>query len=102
LFPGALGLVEAPAVSNEGRRRPGLFFVVEPNRTQLSGLGQRIAARRTPGRRCCHAPLARGGQSAVRTNQSKIGLGCGEFDPVRILADSAADFLPTTLPTLPA
>jgi hypothetical protein len=45
LFPGGLGLVEAPAVSNEGRRRPGLFFIVEPNRTQLSELGQRKIVR---------------------------------------------------------
>jgi NADPH:quinone reductase-like Zn-dependent oxidoreductase len=41
----AVSVVEAPAVSDDGRRRRGLFFVVEPNRAQLSDLGQRFAAR---------------------------------------------------------
>jgi NADPH:quinone reductase-like Zn-dependent oxidoreductase len=41
----AVSVVEAPAARTDGRGPRGLFFVVEPNRTQLSELGRRIAAR---------------------------------------------------------
>jgi NADPH:quinone reductase-like Zn-dependent oxidoreductase len=41
----AVSAVEAPAARADGRGPRGLFFVVEPNRTQLVDLGRRIAAR---------------------------------------------------------
>ena len=41
----AVSVVEAPAVRADGRGPRGLFFVVEPNRTQLRELGRRIDAR---------------------------------------------------------
>jgi NADPH:quinone reductase-like Zn-dependent oxidoreductase len=40
----AVSVVESPAVRADGRGPRGLFFVVEPNRTQLIELGRRIAA----------------------------------------------------------
>jgi len=57
----AVSVVEAPAVSNDGRRRRGLFFVVEPNRAQLSELGQRIAAGEVRPVVGAVMPLAQGG-----------------------------------------
>jgi NADPH:quinone reductase-like Zn-dependent oxidoreductase len=41
----AVSVVDAPAARTDGRGPRGLFFVVEPNRIQLSELGRRIAAR---------------------------------------------------------
>jgi NADPH:quinone reductase-like Zn-dependent oxidoreductase len=41
----AVSVVDAPATRTDGRGPRGLFFVVEPNRTQLGELGRRIAAR---------------------------------------------------------
>jgi NADPH:quinone reductase-like Zn-dependent oxidoreductase len=41
----AVSVVEAPAAKTDGRGPRGRFFVVEPNRTQLTELGRRIAAR---------------------------------------------------------
>jgi NADPH:quinone reductase-like Zn-dependent oxidoreductase len=40
----AVSVVESPAVRTDGRGPRGRYFVVEPNRTQLSELGRRIAA----------------------------------------------------------
>jgi NADPH:quinone reductase-like Zn-dependent oxidoreductase len=57
----AVSVVEAPAVSDDGRRRRGLFFVVEPNRTQLREIGQRIAARAVRPVVGAVMPLAEGG-----------------------------------------
>jgi NADPH:quinone reductase-like Zn-dependent oxidoreductase len=41
----AVSVVEEPPVRTDGRGPRGVFFVVEPNRTQLSELGRRLAAR---------------------------------------------------------
>jgi NADPH:quinone reductase-like Zn-dependent oxidoreductase len=41
----AVSVVEAPVVETDGRGPRGVLFVVEPNRTQLSDLGRRVAAR---------------------------------------------------------
>jgi NADPH:quinone reductase-like Zn-dependent oxidoreductase len=41
----AVSVVEVPAARTDGRGPRGVFFVVEPNRTQLGELGRRIAAR---------------------------------------------------------
>ena len=41
----AVSAVEAPAARDDGRGLRGLFFVVEPNPTQLADLGRRVAAR---------------------------------------------------------
>jgi NADPH:quinone reductase-like Zn-dependent oxidoreductase len=41
----AVSVVEEPPVRTEGRGPRGVFFVVEPNRAQLSELGRRLAAR---------------------------------------------------------
>jgi NADPH:quinone reductase-like Zn-dependent oxidoreductase len=41
----AVSVVDSPAVRADRRGPRGLFFVVEPNRTQLSELGRRIEAR---------------------------------------------------------
>ena len=56
----AVSAVEATAASTDGRGPRGLFFVVQPNRAQLSELGRRIAARelRPVG---AVMPLAQGG-----------------------------------------
>ena len=39
-----MSVVEAPAARTDGRGPRGLFFVVQPNRAQLSELGRRVAA----------------------------------------------------------
>ncbi len=41
----AVSAVDAPATRSDGRGPRGVFFVVEPNRTQLGELGRRVAAR---------------------------------------------------------
>lgn len=41
----AVSVVEEPPVRTDGRGPRGVFFVVEPNRTQLTELGRRLAAR---------------------------------------------------------
>jgi NADPH:quinone reductase-like Zn-dependent oxidoreductase len=41
----AVSVVEAPAARTDGRGPRGAFFVVQPDRTQLSELGRRIDAR---------------------------------------------------------
>ena len=58
-----MSVVEAPAARTEGRGPRGLFFVVEPNRTQLSELGQRIAARELRPVVGAVMPLAQGGEA---------------------------------------
>jgi NADPH:quinone reductase-like Zn-dependent oxidoreductase len=40
----AVSVVDAPAPRSDRRGPPGVFFVVEPNPTQLSDLGRRVAA----------------------------------------------------------
>ena len=57
----AVSAVEAPAARTDGRGPRGVFFVVEPNRTQLSELGRRIAARELRPVVGAVMPLAQGG-----------------------------------------
>ena len=57
----AVSVVEAPAARTDGRGPRGVFFVVEPNRTQLSELGRRIAARELRPVVGAVMPLAQGG-----------------------------------------
>ena len=57
----AVSVVDAPAVRTDGRGPRGVFFVVEPNRTQLSELGRRIAARELRPVLGAVMPLAQGG-----------------------------------------
>jgi NADPH:quinone reductase-like Zn-dependent oxidoreductase len=57
----AVSVVEAPAASTGGRGPRGLFFVVEPNRTQLTELGRHIDARELGPVLGAIVPLAQGG-----------------------------------------
>jgi len=57
----AVSVVEAPAARIADRGARGLFFVVEPNRAQLSELGRRIAARELRPVLGAVMPLAQGG-----------------------------------------
>jgi NADPH:quinone reductase-like Zn-dependent oxidoreductase len=57
----AVSVVEAPAARTDGRGPRGIFFVVEPNRTQLSELGRRIDARELRPVLGAVMPLAQGG-----------------------------------------
>ena len=58
----AVSVVEAPAAARSDRRGPqGLFFVVEPNGTQLAELGRRIAAGELRPVLGAVMPLAQGG-----------------------------------------
>jgi len=57
----AVSTVKAPATRADGRGPRGLFFVVEPNRTQLGELGRRIAARELRPVVSAVMPLAQGG-----------------------------------------
>jgi NADPH:quinone reductase-like Zn-dependent oxidoreductase len=53
--------VEAPSTRTDGRGPRGVFFVVEPNRTQLGELGRRLAARELRPVLGAVMPLAEGG-----------------------------------------
>ncbi len=64
----AVSVVEAPAARTDGRRPRGVFFVVEPNRAQLSELGRRIAARELRPVVGAVMPLAQG-SAAFATKQ---------------------------------
>jgi NADPH:quinone reductase-like Zn-dependent oxidoreductase len=57
----AVSVVEAPAARSDGPGPRGLFFVVEPNRTQLTELGRRIDARELGPVLGAIVPLAQGG-----------------------------------------
>jgi NADPH:quinone reductase-like Zn-dependent oxidoreductase len=57
----AVSVVEAPPVRTDGRGPRGVFFVVEPNRAQLSELGRRLAARELRPVVGGVMPLAQGG-----------------------------------------
>ena len=57
----AVSAVEATAARTDGRGPRGVFFVVEPNRTQLGELGPRIAARELRPVVGAVMPLAQGG-----------------------------------------
>jgi len=57
----AVSVVEAPAARTDGRGPRGVFFVVEPNRTQLNELGRRIDARELRPVLGAVMPLAEGG-----------------------------------------
>ena len=57
----AVSVVEAPAARTDGRGPRGVFFVVQPNRSQLSELGQRIDARELRPVVGAVMPLAQGG-----------------------------------------
>lgn len=57
----AVSIVEAPVGKTDGPR--GIFFVVEPNRTQLTALGRRIAARELRPVLGAVMPLAQGGEA---------------------------------------
>jgi NADPH:quinone reductase-like Zn-dependent oxidoreductase len=57
----AVSVVEAPAARSDGRGPRGLFFVVEPSRTQLAELGRRVAARELRPVLGAVMPLAQGG-----------------------------------------
>src|SRR4029453_9178490 len=59
----AVSGVEEPPVRTDGRGPRGVFFVVEPNRTQLSELGRRLAARELRPVVGAVMPLAQGGAS---------------------------------------
>jgi NADPH:quinone reductase-like Zn-dependent oxidoreductase len=57
----AVSVVDEPPVRTDGRGPRGVFFVVEPNRTQLSDLGRRLAAREPAAPssvRSCRSPKA--------------------------------------------
>jgi NADPH:quinone reductase-like Zn-dependent oxidoreductase len=70
----AVSAVEAPATRPDRRRPRGLFFVVEPNRTQLSELGRRIAARELRPVLSAVMPLAQGGAAfAAKQHGSSPG-----------------------------
>ena len=57
----AVSVVEAPSARTDGRGPRGLFFVVQPNRAQLSELGRRVAARELRPVVGAVMPLAQGG-----------------------------------------
>jgi NADPH:quinone reductase-like Zn-dependent oxidoreductase len=57
----AVSVVEAPATRTDGHGPRGVFFVVQPNRTQLGELGRRIAARELRPVIGAVMPLAQGG-----------------------------------------
>jgi NADPH:quinone reductase-like Zn-dependent oxidoreductase len=57
----AVSVVEAPPAGRDGRGPRGLFFVVEPSRTQLAELGRRVAARELRPVVGAVMPLAQGG-----------------------------------------
>jgi NADPH:quinone reductase-like Zn-dependent oxidoreductase len=57
----AVSVVEAPAARTDDRGPRRVFFVVQPNRTQLSELGRRIAARELRPVVGAVMPLAQGG-----------------------------------------
>ena len=57
----AVSVVDAIAARTDGRGPRGIFFVVEPNRAQLSELGRRITARELRPVLGAVMPLAQGG-----------------------------------------
>jgi NADPH:quinone reductase-like Zn-dependent oxidoreductase len=57
----AVSVVDAPAAGADGRGPRTVFFVVEPNRTQLAELARRIAARELRPVLGAVMPLAQGG-----------------------------------------
>lgn len=61
----AVSVVEAPAARNGGHGPRGLFFVVEPNRTQLAELDRRIDARELRPVVGAVIPLAQGREAFV-------------------------------------
>ena len=64
----AVSVVEDPPERRDGRAPRALFFVVEPNRRQLTELGRRIAARELRPVVGAVTPLAQGG-AAFRAKQ---------------------------------
>jgi NADPH:quinone reductase-like Zn-dependent oxidoreductase len=79
----AVSVVETPPVRTDGRGPRGVFFVVEPNRAQLSELGQRLAARELRPVVGAVMPLAQGGAAFAAKQRGS--------SPGKIVLQVAAD-----------
>jgi NADPH:quinone reductase-like Zn-dependent oxidoreductase len=79
----AVSVVEAPPVRTDGRGPRGVFFVVEPNRAQLSELGRRLAARELRPVVGAVLPLAQGGAAFAAKRRGS--------SPGKIVLQVAAD-----------
>lgn len=79
----AVSVVETPPVRRDGRGARGLFFVVEPNRAQLSELGRRLAARELRPVVGAVMPLTQGGAAFAAKRRGS--------SPGKIVLQVAAD-----------